>query len=320
LDLAKVILSGAEPEMEQFMELAFLPDRDVFALLPGANMIREFYFGNEIHLCAICNGKSGRCTEDCAFCSQSAFSRTKARVYPLLQKEKLREGGIWASETPINRYSIVTSGRSLPSEEVRVVAEALAHLDQDRIKTCASLGILNEIDLDTLKAAGVTRYHHNLETSKSYFDQICTTHTYEQRVDTIAAAKKAGLSVCSGAIFGLGETEEQVLEVALALRDLDVESVPINFLIPLEGTASTDLRALTPLKCLKIISLFRYVLPRKEIIVCGGRERNLKDLHPLIFYAGASGIMTGDYLTTPGRSLERDLEMLETLCLRPRNR
>ena len=183
-----------------------------------------------------------------------------------------------------------------------------------------SLGILDERDMETLKEAGVTRYHHNLETSKSYFRQMCTTHTYEERVDTIIAAKKAGLSVCAGAIFGIGETEEQILEAALALRDLDVDSVPINFLVPFEGTKTAESKDLTPLKCLKIISLFRYVLPDKEIIICGGREKNLQELHPLVFYAGANGIMTGDYLTTTGRSLKSDLEMLEKLCLRPRKK
>ena len=194
------------------------------------------------------------------------------------------------------------------------VAEALAELDQARIRTCASLGILDRQDFEVLKKAGVTRYHHNLETAESNFERMCTTHTYRERVDAILAAKEAGLSVCAGGVFGIGETDEQVLELALALRDLDVDAVPVNFLVPIKGTPAESYSRLTPLRCLKIISLLRYVLPDKEIIICGGRENNLKDLHPLIFYAGASGIMTQDYLTTTGRALKEDLDMIDRLA------
>ena len=318
--LAEDILSGVVPDDECFKELVLKPDSDTFDLFPGADMIRDFYFGRDIHLCTILNGKSGRCTEDCSFCSQSSFSKTDVAAYPLLGRERLREGGIWASGTPINRYSIVTSGKGVSQAEVAAVAEALAGLNREKINTCASLGILDQRDLEVLKSAGVSRYHHNLETSESYFKNMCTTHRYEERVDTIMAAREAGLSVCAGGIFGIGETEGQVLDLALALRDLDVDSVPINFLVPIKGTPTQGLNELTPLRCLRIISLFRYVLPDKEIIVCGGRVANLGELHPLIFYAGASGIMTGDYLTTTGRSLKSDLEMLDKLNLSPRGK
>jgi biotin synthase len=223
-----------------------------------------------------------------------------------------------AARTAINRYSVVTSGKGLTPSEVKAVANALSALNGSGIQTCASLGILAEHDMQVLKAAGVGRYHHNLETSESYFRNMCTTHTYEERIRTLYAAKEAGLSVCSGGVFGIGESQEQILELALALRALEVDAVPLNFLVPIKGTRNEACKHLSPLKCLKIIALFRYAVPDKEIIICGGREANLKELHPLVFYAGASGIMTGDYLTTSGIALDRDMQMLDHLGLIPR--
>ncbi|MBM3131856.1 MAG: biotin synthase BioB [Chloroflexi bacterium] len=317
---AESIVAGGIPTADQYRALAEISDQDVFMLFPGADLIREHWFGREIHLCNICNGKSGRCSEDCTFCAQSSHYTTGAEVYPLMDKERLKKGGIHASGTPINRYSIVTTGKRLPRKEVAAVAEALAELDTAQIGTCASLGILDSEDFRVLKSAGVTRYHHNLETARSHFDRICTTHTYEARIETIRAAKASGLSVCSGGIFGIGETDAQVLEFALTLKALEVDAVPLNFLLPVKGTPMADRRELTPLRCLKIISLFRYVLPEKDIYICGGREKNFRDLHPLIFYAGASGIMTGDYLTTSGRTLQADLELLDELGFAPRRK
>lgn len=311
--LAENIVEGITPDSEQYKALANIPDRDAFMLLPGADMLREQYFGKEVHLCMICNGKSGRCSEDCSFCSQSVYAHTDAPVYPLLAQDQLRQGAVYASQNPVNRYSIVTTGKRLPKKEVSAVAESMAEVNQDNISLCASLGILKQDDFLILKTAGINRYHHNLETSRSHFNRICTTHTYQERIATIKAAKKTGFSVCSGGIFGLGETDDQVLELALALKELDVDAVPINFLVPIQGTPLANFNDITPLRCLKIIALFRYVLPDKDIILCGGRETNLRDLQSLIFYAGATGIMTGDYLTTMGRSLEKDLEMIEQL-------
>jgi biotin synthase len=218
----------------------------------------------------------------------------------------------------VTRFSIVTSGKRLPRKEVEIVADALAALDTSRISTCASLGCLEREDMDLLKEAGVTRYHHNLETAESFFERICTTHTYKERIRTIEHAKAAGLTVCSGGIFGLGETDEQVMELALTLKYLDVDAVPLNFLAPISGTPMENSRFLTPLRCLRIIAIFRYMLHDKDILICGGRELNLGQLHPLVFAFGASGIMTSDYLTTRGRSLDEDLAMLGQLGLCPR--
>ncbi|MCK4794152.1 MAG: biotin synthase BioB [Desulfobacteraceae bacterium] len=311
--LAEEIITGNIPDTEKYGALLDIPDHDVFTLFSGADIIRNFYFGREIHLCTICNGKSGRCSEDCHFCSQSRFFETDAPVYPLMEKSELQQGGLYAFETPINRYSIVTTGKRLPQKELAAVAEAMAELDSNKIGKCASLGVLDAANFHVLKEAGISQYHHNLETSQSHFRKICTTHTYQDRVGTIIAAKKSGLSVCSGGVFGIGETDDQVLELAIALRELNVDSIPINFLVPIKGTPMEYIHNITPLRCLKIIALFRYVLPNKDIIICGGREANLGELHPLIFYAGANGIMTGNYLTTKGRTLEKDLETIAQL-------
>ncbi len=318
VELAERILDGSELGAEQLSELAFIPDHEVLHLLPGANMLREAQFGDKVHLCTICNGKSGKCSEDCAFCAQSAFAKTDAPVYPLLPKDELKQGSQAVRDGRVHRYSIVTSGRRLPAQDLEIIAEAVSEMSSEGISCCASLGTLGLEDLLQLRQAGLTRYHHNLETARSFYPSICTTHPYEERVQTVRAAKEAGLSVCSGGLFGMGETDTQILELAMFLRELNVDSVPVNFLTPIIGTPLQDIRALTPLRCLKIIALFRYTLPDREIIICGGREANLKELHPLVFYAGASGIMTGNYLTTKGRSLEEDLEMLEDIGLRPR--
>ncbi|MFC1868346.1 biotin synthase BioB [Thermodesulfobacteriota bacterium] len=313
IQLAEDIIEGKFPENDRYRELLILPDHDVFSMINGADIIRDFYFGREVHLCTICNGKSGRCSEDCRFCSQSAFSNTGATIYPLMGKEELKKDGQYACETPVNRYSIVTTGKRLPKKEVIAVAEAMAELDRQKIGKCASLGVLDQENIQILKNAGISRYHHNLETCRSYFPQICTTHTYDERVNTILAAQKCGLNLCSGGIFGIGETNAHIFELALALKELDIDSIPINFLVPIKGTPFESLNMLTPLRCLKIIAFFRYFLPDKEIIICGGRENNLEELHPMIFHAGASGIMTGNYLTTEGSTLSKDLEMIDRL-------
>lgn len=314
IDIAKKVISGESLDQETCLALAGVQEDSVFFMMAGANLIRDHFFGNTVHLCTICNGKSGRCSEDCRFCSQSGFAGTDIDVYPLLGKKELRKGAIEASGTGINRYSIVTSGKRLPEDEVKKVADAIASLEKDsNLSYCVSLGILGPEDFKILKDAGVSRYHHNLETAESHFENICTTHTFQQRVDTIKAASAAGMEICAGGLFGMGETDLQVLELARALSKLSVDAVPVNFLTAIKGTRMADVDELTPLRCLKIIALFRYILPSQDILICGGRMNNLKTLHPMIFHAGASGIMTGRYLTTSGNQLEDDLEMIRQL-------
>ncbi len=320
LSLAEKIIEGHFPDSRIYRELARVPDKDVMKMLPGADLLREHYFGERIHLCTICNGKSGRCSEDCRFCAQSSHYRTDVPVYPLMDRETLAAAGISLAGTPVNRYSIVTTGKGLPAGEVAQVADALSLVSETGTHACASLGILGEEELKVLQAAGVDRYHHNLEAARSYFPKMCGTHGFEARVETIRRAKRLGLSVCAGGIFGIGETDDQVLELAETLKELAVDAVPINFLVPIPGTPFEKHARLSPLRCLKIIALFRYILPQTEIIICGGREANLKELHPLVFFAGASGIMTGNYLTAAGRPLEDDLRIIDRLGLTVRKK
>ena len=318
LDLAQSLITSSEPLPDPDLEaIAALSPERVFDLLPGATKIREHYFGNRIHLCVISNAKSGKCSEDCTFCAQSRWYETQIETYPLKSGKDLHQGFEAVEGEPVNRYSLVTSGKGASSDELKKLCEAFRRMTAPGLARCASLGILDRPALEDLAAAGVSRYHHNLETARSHFDRICTTHTFDQRVATIRAAQQAGLSVCSGGIFGLGETDRQVLEMALELRRLAVDAVPVNFLSPIGGTPLAGLKELTPMRCLKLIALFRYALPDRQILVCGGRQANLGHLHPFIFHAGASGIMTGNYLTTGGRVMARDLAMLADLGLVP---
>ncbi|WP_320042546.1 biotin synthase BioB [uncultured Desulfobacter sp.] len=317
IDIAKNIIDGQRLENTVYHHLALTEDKDVFELMAGADLIRDTFFKREIQLCSICNGKSGMCSEDCRFCAQSKFHASDIEIYPLMPKAELQKGAYELMDTHVHRYSIVTTGKGLPDNEVRQVGDALGELSSKKLSYCVSLGILNDAQMDYLKACGVGRYHHNLETCRSHFDSVCTSHTYDDRINTIKRAKRAGLSVCSGGIFGVDESMAQVLELAFELKALKVDAVPINFLTPMPGTCFEGKNNLTPIKCLKIISIMRYVLPDTDIIICGGRILNLKKLHSLVFQAGANGIMTGNYLTTTGNQLQEDLNMIHQLGFEP---
>jgi biotin synthase len=214
------------------------------------------------------------------------------------------------------RFSIVTSGKALTAKEMGKVIQAIRLIkDETELNICASVGMIAQNTAHQLKEAGLTRYHHNLETAPSFFPHICTTHRYEEDLDTLRNAKEAGLEVCSGGIFGLGESAEQRSELAFTLRKMEVDSAALNFLNPITGTLLEGTNALTPLEILKSVALFRFILPDKDIRICGGREFGLRDLHPLIFWAGANGIMIGNYLTTMGRDYRADLQMIQDLKL-----
>jgi len=311
---ARIIAGHAITSQEAF-SLAELPDRLLWDLLAIADRVRRQHKGNRVHTCTIQNGKSGKCSEDCGFCSQSQSATTDAPVYALLPKEEMQEAAMAAHRSGIDRFSVVTSGRGLPKEQVKKVAEAFADIPAQTGHTqwCASLGILAESELQELRKAGVTRFHHNLETARSHFPNICKTHTYDDRIATIKAAQKVGMSVCVGGIFGLGETDAQAVEYALELRNLKVDSVPMNFLIPVAGTKMEGSPRISSRRCLKLIALFRLILPSQDILICGGREDNLRELHPFVIHAGANGLMTGNYLTREGRTLAKDLAMLNDM-------
>lgn len=304
------IISGEKIADETFLQILSARMEDLMEILSVTSRVRYHFFGNYVRLCAICNAKSGRCSEDCAFCSQSGFYKTHSPEYSLLSKEKLLSLIEEAATLPLDRYSIVTSGRSLGTEDLQILAKSIASFPKDELKHCASLGILSGENLQKLKPAGLSRYHHNLETAASFFPSICTTHTYEERIQTLENAKRAGLEICSGGIFGLGESHEQILEFAKTLEGLEVDAIPMNFLVPHPGTPLENKALLGPLQSLAIIAAFRLYLPKTHLILCGGREQNLGNLQPLAFFAGITGLMVGDFLTTRGRGLEQDLAML----------
>lgn len=311
------VLAGEDISYQQALDLMNTGEEFIFSLLASAGRIRQYYKGKKLDLCSIINAKSGNCPEDCIFCSQSVHYQTKIETFPLVSIEKIVEAARQARQTGAHRFGIVISGRGIDNnEEIKQIAEAVRLISAEKkISPCASLGMLDGDEADLLKRAGLQRYHHNLEASEDFFPNICTTHTWQERLETVRLAKQAGFEVCSGGIFGLGETPEHRLKLAFTLRDLDVDSVPLNFLYPVPGTPAVKLPPIKPLDILKIIALFRFILPRKDIKVCGGREKNLRDLQSMIFMAGANGMLIGGYLTTPARPPEEDLQMLRDLEL-----
>lgn len=313
-------------------EAASLLTCDLQELLYQANRLRMHYKEDKVKLCSIINAKSGQCSQDCKFCAQSAHHNVPIETYPLVSIKEIEAGLRKAVDSKAQCFGIVTSGHSIVEDEINQISLALRQNKQVcnalhpyaadsskgnvRIKFSASLGCLGKEDIAKLRESGLQKFHHNLETSESFFPNICTTQNYSERIDTIKAAKQAGLEVCSGGIIGLGETSAQRLELAFTLRELDVDSVPINILNPIVGTPLENQNRLSVSEILRTIAVFRFVLPEKDISICGGREVNLRDMQSWMFYAGANGMMIGGYLTTPGRPVETDLKMIEDLGLK----
>jgi len=296
---------------------------DFEELLYRANVLRERFCGNVVHLCSIINAKSGACSEDCGFCAQSARYHTSAPVHALVSCAEMTGAADAAAGLGADSFGIVTSGEGIckSRKDFDTICEAAAAVaESGRIDPCVSIGKLEAENAARLKAAGVNRINHNLETSARFYPQVCTTHSHAERVATVKSAKAAGLEVCCGGIFGLGETWEDRVDLALQLRELGVDAVPINFLNPIPGTPLGG-RALLPAReALRIVALYRFLLPDREIKVCGGREVTLRDLQSWMFRAGASGTMLGNYLTTRGRSPGDDLQMLADLGLTARSK
>ena len=274
--------------------------------------LRERKFGMRVHLCSIVNAKCGSCPEDCAYCAQSFHNNTGVETHPLLPEARLVAARDNAAQIAIARFGIVTSGSALNNSEVDTVCHAIQRAPVSPVAWCASLGCLSFSQLQRLKQAGLTRYHHNLETARTFFPRVCTTHSYEQRLDTIRAARSAGLEVCSGGILGMGESPKQRVELAMELAQHAVDSIPLNFLMPVAGTRLANVEPIAAIDILKTIAMFRLVNPCAEISVCAGRA-NLRSLQSLIFYAGASGMMAGPLLTLPGSSVDDDLRMISDL-------
>ncbi len=309
--LEEKILKGGSISKEDASYIVAISVADIFNLFISANIIRNHSRGSKAELCSIVNAKSGACPEDCSFCAQSSKSKAEIKVYPLRSKEIVIQRAKEAKNSGIKRFSIVTSGRKVSNRDLLEIAGMISEIREIGLLPCASIGLLKEKELSILKSAGLERYHHNLETSERFFPQICRTHSYADKLKTIEAVKSAGLSICSGGIFGMGETWQDRIDMAFLLKELDVDSIPVNFLIPIKGTALGYRDLLKPFEALKIISLYRFILPQKDIRVCGGRIQILGEFNSMVFFAGADSLLTGNYLTTMGRSFEDDLRLIE---------
>jgi biotin synthase len=318
---AEKVIAGVPLTRKEISRLAGVDKSEsILTLIFWADRIRRRFKGDTIDLCAIVNAKSGRCSEDCRFCAQSAHHRTRISRYPLLPEEELLAAAARAGASGAGRFSLVTSGRSLlKTDELDRICRVISTLrDQIKLSPCASLGLLTPDQARALREAGLVRYHHNLETGPKFYSSICTTHTFADRVKTLEIARDAGFSLCSGGIFGLGETLQDRIEMALVLKKLRVDSVPLNFLSPIPKTPLENQPPLPPLEILKSIALFRFILPEADIRSCGGREKALRTLQPFMYLAGCNGTMIGNYLTTAGRSPGEDMQEILDLGLTPR--
>ncbi len=313
------VLEGGEISEDEAIELINLKGHHIYKLLASSERIRSHFKGNKVNLCSIVNAKSGLCSEDCSFCAQSSHFDTKSPEYDMIGPDKIVDAAIKAKEMKSREFSIVTSGMSVENDDdLNILCDAIEKIKSEGgLERCASLGNMSKEAMLKLKKAGLQSFHHNLETARSFFPNICTTHDYEDDIKTVKAAKELGFETCCGGILGLGETLEQRVELAMTLRELDVDSIPLNFLNPIKGTAMEGKPTVEPMEALKTIEVFRFLLPKKDIIVSGGREVTFRDLQPLIFMAGANGTLIGNYLTTKGTSPEKVLTMIRDLGLEP---
>ena len=314
-ELKERILAGGEISREEALQLFEEPVEEVAR---AADEIREKFCGNGFDICTIVNGKSGRCSENCKFCAQSAHYDTGcAEVYDLLPTEDILKEAKYNDDQGVLRYSIVTSGKRLTDEEVDQVCESIRKIKEEtNIEVCFSFGLLKEEQLRKVREAGATRAHCNLETSRRYFPEICTTHTYDQKIETLKAAVAAGLSICSGGIMGLGETLEDRVDMVLTAKELGVKSVPVNFLNPIPGTPYEDNKPLTDKEARQCVAVFRFIIPDASIRLAGGRGL-LDDKGKECFQSGANAAISGDMLTTAGITVQKDMGMLKDLGYKP---
>ncbi|MGP1907947.1 biotin synthase BioB [Metabacillus sp. JX24] len=311
--LANEVINGKVLTEQESLEILTSEDDEILSLLHGAFLIRKHYYGKKVKLNMIVNTKSGLCPENCGYCSQSSISTAPIEKYRMMNKESILEGAERAYNLKVGTYCIVASGRGPSEKELDTVVSAVKDIkDQFGLKVCACLGLLKPGQAERLKEAGVDRYNHNINTSKEHHESITTSHTYDNRVHTIEAVKASGISPCSGVIIGMRETKKDVVNMAFSLRALDADSIPVNFLHAIDGTPLEGTDELDPRYCLKVLALFRYINPTKEIRISGGREVNLRSLQPLGLYA-ANSIFVGDYLTTRGQESTSDHDMLKDL-------
>jgi biotin synthase len=312
LELAQEIISGRRITRDD--DLSVFLSCDLDKLCEGADKIREYFIGDTVDLCSIINGRSGRCPEDCKYCAQSAHNHTDCEVYDFLSEEKIVEACKLNEAEGVHRFSIVTAGRALTGDEFDKAIHAYETMHKEcKIDLCASMGFLNEEQLHRLHEAGVSSYHHNIETSKRNFPNICTTHTYDQKIETLKKVKAEGMWACSGGIIGMGETWEDRLDMAISLSEVGVDSIPINALMPIKGTPLENQKQLTEDEILRTIAFFRYINPKADIRLAAGRALLTND-GERAFKSGASATITGNMLTTAAcATIRSDKEMLKNL-------
>ena len=311
--IAERSLNGQGITREEGRAVLNVPDEEVPSALRAAFEVRKARFGKRVKICVLQNARSGFCPEDCHYCSQSSLSTAQIDKYPLMSKEQLVEGACRALEAGATRYCMVTSGRGPSDDDVTHFCEVTREIKrQFSLEICICAGILSAEQARRFKEAGVGWVNHNLNTSQRFYPEICSTHTYQDRVDTVNNVRKAGLMTCSGGIVGMGETDEDILDLAFAVRALKVDSIPINFLHPIKGTPMETFQFLTPMRCLKVLCLFRFLNPTSEIRAAGGREVNLRSVQALVLYP-ANSIFVEGYLTTPGQKAEGARRMIEDM-------
>ncbi|CAM3868047.1 biotin synthase BioB [Alkalicoccus chagannorensis] len=309
--LADKAMAGERLTSKEAHRVLDCPDEDILMLMHAAFQVRKTYYGRKVKLNMIMNAKSGLCPENCGYCAQSSISTAPIDEYRMMDKNKLLEGAKKAYELDVGTYCIVASGRGPTNRELEQVVDAVEEIkDTYGMKICACLGLLKPDQAERLKEAGVDRYNHNVNTSERHHDQITTSHTYDDRIETVERVKGASMSPCSGVIVGMKETRQDVVDMAESLKALDADSIPVNFLHAIDDTPLEGVEELDPLYCLKVLALFRFINPTKEIRVSGGREVNLRSLQPLSLYA-ANSVFVGDYLTTAGQEDSADIRMLQ---------
>jgi len=311
--LAEKSLAGDCLTREEAKAVLTAPNEELLLQLAAAYRVRHHYWENRVRLHFLLNAQSGLCPEDCHYCSQSKISTAEIEKYPLLAKEKILDAAAQAAELKAGTFCLVTSGRTPTPSLLTQVCEAVTAVKaQYNLKVCACVGLLDQSQAQQLAKAGVDRVNHNLNTSENYHPAICTTHTYSDRVTTVNQVKQAGMTTCSGGIIGMGESFADIIDLALSLRELEITSIPVNFLIPITGTpfGETQKSHLTPQFCLRVLCLYRFLLPEREIRIAGGREVHLRSLQPLGLYP-AHSIFVADYLTTPGQAAKEDWQMIE---------
>ncbi len=308
--IAELSLAGELIDRSSALAILQAPDSLLLEQLAAAYKVRHHYWSNRVRLHFLLNAQSGLCPEDCNYCSQSKISTAEIEKYPLIAREKIIQAADRAAELKAGTFCMAISGRS-PSESVfeRVLEAFQAVKAKHDLKICACLGLLSEEQTQRLASVGVDRVNHNLNTSENHHQNICSTHTFSDRVTTIKNVQAAGITTCSGGIVGMEETDDDIIDLAYSLRELDVTSVPINFLIPIAGTPLANVNQLNPRRCLRILCLFRFILPSQEIRIAGGREVHLRSLQPMGLYP-ANSIFVGDYLTTAGQAARADLDMI----------